>query len=189
MLVKDIIKKACKLIGISDVLNYLNDESEDATLSTDASEKLNELLLAVNLTNNTIASQYFEISASTKCDNPSGVVSFESITTKNIVDIKKVTDQENNDIDYKVLSDGIHSDYKSLIVYYTYIPDDLTISDSVDYYLKLSEITFAYGVVSEYLFLVGDLEEASIWDEKFKNILFAISRPRRNIVMPSKGWY
>lgn len=189
MLVKDIIKKACKLINLSDVLEYLNDETGTVTLSDDVSEKLDRLLLALNLTNNTLSSQYFEISACTECDNPNGVVSFGSITTKNIVEIKKVTDIENKDVEYKVLSDGVHSAYKSLKIYYTYIPDDVVISDSINYYLKLSEITFAYGVVSEYLFLIEELEEASVWDEKFKNILFAISRPRRSIVMPSKGWY
>ena len=189
MLVKDIIKKACKLINLSDVLEYLNDETGTITQSDEVSEKLDKLLLSVNLTNNTLSSQYFEISDCAVCDNSNGVVSFGNITSKNIVEIKKVTDVENKDIEYKVLSDGVHSAYKSLKIYYTYIPSDVIISDNINYYLKLSEITFAYGVVSEYLFLIGDLDEASIWDEKFKNILFAISRPRRNIVMPSKCWY
>ena len=69
MLVKDIIKKACKLINLSDVLEYLNDETGTITQSDEVSEKLDKLLLSVNLTNNTLSSQYFEISDCAVCDN------------------------------------------------------------------------------------------------------------------------
>ena len=136
MLVKDIIKKACKLINLSDVLEYLNDETGTITQSDEVSEKLDKLLLSVNLTNNTLSSQYFEISDCAVCDNSNGVVSFGNITSKNIVEIKKVTDVENKDIEYKVLSDGVHSAYKSLKIYYTYIPSDVIISDNINYYLN-----------------------------------------------------
>lgn len=221
MLVKDIVKTTCKVLELSDVLEYLesldkldqgtidasqdetstdvstdnstdtsaSDTSDDATVSSDVTETLDRLLVALNLVNNTLASQYFEINSCKKISNTSGVIAYSSVSSRNIVDIKKVCSDTDVAQKFALLSDGIHTGAGNCKVYYTYLPEDVGLSDSIDYYIKLSETTFAFGVACEYLFLIGDIENASVWDKRFKDTLFAISRPRRNFSLPVEEWY
>ena len=212
MLVKDIIKTTCKVLELSDVLEYLEslDNLEQGTIaasqdgastnastgnSTDTSASDTSIDTTVSsdvtetLVNNTLASQYFEINSCKKISNTSGVIKYSSVSSRNIVDIKKVCSDTDVTQKFTLLSDGIHTGAGNCKVYYTYLPEEVGISDSIDYYLKLSETTFAFGVACEYLFLIGDIENASVWDKRFKDTLFAISRPRRNFSLPVEEWY
>jgi len=55
MKVKDIIISTANILNLKKVIEYLNNEIE---LTTDIQEELNNLLLAVNMTNNNIATHY-----------------------------------------------------------------------------------------------------------------------------------
>lgn len=203
MLVKNIIKNTCKLLELTDVYEYLqsldvtsvdtgdttNSSDETTLVSTETNETLERLLVALNLVNNTIASQYFEITSCKYISNTSGIIKYSDISSNHIVDIKKVCSDTNIVQKFTLLSDGVHTAEGNCKVYYSYLPNEVGISDNIDYYLKLSEVTFAFGVACEYLFLIGDVDEASIWDKRFKDALFAISRPRHNISLPVERWY
>ena len=65
----------------------------------------------------------------------------------------------------------------------------VTINDSVDYFGKLSELLFAYAVTAEYLFLKGQIDDAYMWDKRFKSSILSIQRPTKNIVMPKRRWW
>lgn len=187
MLVKDIIKNSAKLLNLVDVLEYFKDET--VTASDDVINTIDDLLMATNAVNNYIASLYFELSALGVANAVDGVISFSSITNKNIVEIKTIKDLLGNAYEFSVLSDGIHVPDGDYVITYTYLPDMLKIDDSINYYQKLNSILFSYGVAGEYLFLKGNVEEAYIWDKRFKDLLFSLSRPKRNINMPSERWY
>lgn len=204
MLVKDIIKKSAEILGLDDILDYYNTLST-TTQSVDASaesssettqepsqellDAIKKLLLCVNLTNNTIASQYFEIigKTSVKCEN--GVVAISDISSQEIVDIKYVLDSDGKKMKFHVWADGVHMPIGNWDVVYSYLPSELGEDDNVNYYTKINSTLFAYGIVAEYLFLIGDIESAYSWDKRFKEELFALSRPRRCVDMPSKRWY
>ena len=186
MLVKNIIKKTSKILELDNVLDYF--ETNPETMPDDVSAEIDKLILCINHTNNTIASIYSEITASKNIECTDGIIKFADVCTKDIVDIKNVLESSGLPQKFKVMSDGIHTGNGSLIVIYSYLPGDVTLNDNIDYYTKISEILFSYGVVSEYLFLSGDINDAYLWDKKFKDELFALSRPRRNINMPSKRW-
>lgn len=210
MYVKDIIKSVADILDLTEIKDYLNElnnastdentdsDSTDSSTSSSTNESteivvpdtLNDLLLAVNITNNNLASNYYELLAKTNVVSSNSIIKFSKITDKNILEIKSIEDINGAKLDFKIMSDGIHLFQDcSCVVEYSYLPDEVKFDDNIDYYLKVNTLLFSYGVASEYLFLKGDIEDAYNWDLKFKNTLFAMSRPKRSIYFPSKRWY
>ena len=101
MIVKDIIKNTAKLLNFTDVLEYYKDET--VSPSDDVTNTISDLLLAVNTTNNCVASLYFELTSSSNVSSTNGVIPFSSITSKDIVEIKDVKDSYGNDVKYKII--------------------------------------------------------------------------------------
>ena len=189
MKVKDIILDVCKLLGYNELIIYL-DNNSNLEIDNSSLQDLNLIELAVNMTNNIIASNYIELLDDCDIVPKDNKVLFSQITTKNIIEIKNVKDMNGCEVDYSINSSGIVLDSSStkLKITYSYFPSSVTVNDDIDYYLKMNSLLFAEGVVSQYLFLKGDTENACAWDKRFKNSLFVLLRPKRNIIMPSKRW-
>lgn len=188
MLVKNIIKKCAEFLKLNDVIDYLNDEA--TTMTNDVSEDMSMLLLAVNMVNNNIASSYIDLIGTNtiNCDTDV-IVPFSTISTSQIIDIKSVKTSCGENVGFHILSRGVKVDNAGRFEFtYSYFPSEVTIDSNIDYYLKINELTFALGVVGEFLFFRGDIEEASIWDKRFKQNLFNLVRPRRDVVMPKRSW-
>lgn len=196
MLVKDIIIKSAKLLGLNKVSEYLeNNSSSDLSnaydsleIPSDIKEDIDKLLIATNLINNTIASLYFEIISTKSISCKNGIIPYGDITNSEIVEIKNIYDDNGVCENYKVMADGVHVANGKWNVVYSYLPSEVSLGDEINYYTKVGEVLFSLGVVSEYLFLIGDINSSSIWNDKFKDEIFAISRPRRNIKLPTKRW-
>ena len=73
-------------------------------------------------------------------------------------------------------------------VEYSYFPNKVSINDDIDYYLKLNELTFAMGVVGEYYYLKGAIDDACMWDKRFKSSMFNLLRPKRSVSIPARRW-
>lgn len=187
MKVKNIFSNVCKYLNLDELFEYCNDQS--ISPSQDVLDDYEKMLLAINMTNTTIASLYFDILEEKQIVCMDGKIKYSNITDKDIVDIKYVLDTDGNKINYSAMSDGINLNDGTYKIVYSYLPKEVEIDDEITYYRKISEALFSYGVVAEFLFLKGDLNEAYIWDKKFKEELFALSRPRKNINMPCKRWY
>lgn len=187
MLVKDIIKKSAKILEFDDVIDYYSTNPE--TIPDEVSEKINKLLLAINLVNNTIASLYFEIVGSKVIDCKDGVIPYSSITTNEIVEIKNIYENNGLPIKYKVLSDGVHVASGLYKIVYSYLPSEVDEDDNINYYTKVNSTLFSYGVVAEYLFLIGNINDAYIWDNKFKDEILSLIKTKKNINMPIGRWY
>ena len=104
----------------------------------------------------------------------------------NIRSIKTV--DGTNFVDYKLNVDGIKIYDGNYIVEFTYLPDDVTIDGSIDFYSNLNCSILSQMVVSEYLFMKGFVNEAYVWDKKFKENIKGILKPKRVVQMPCKRW-
>lgn len=186
MKVKDILINVAKIMELDQLYDYLT--STDMVASDDVNGCIEKLLLAINMTNSVIASQYVELTDVAYVQVYDGVIDYKNISDKNIIEIKDVTSFNGSPIEYKLCSNGIYVDDYMVNVKFSYFPSDVGLDDNIDYYSKMNSITFAYGVIAEYLFLKGDFEESNIWDNKFKQTLSSIIRPKRNIVTPAKRW-
>lgn len=186
MNVKNIMRSAAEILALNDVVQYLDGELD---VSDDITENINQLILAVNMVNNTIASSYIELLGEAKVKSVGTVLPYSSITDKAIIEIKSVVGSSNEKVSYKILPEGLLINYVGECkIEYSFFPDKLTITSDVDYYLKINEITFAMGVVGEYLYIKGDVNDAYMWDKRFKNSIFNTLRPRRSVVLPARRW-
>lgn len=186
MEVKNIIKTSAEFLGLKNVVNYIEDSS---TSSEEILADVDNLMIAVNMVNNNIASSYYELIGVVEVTTKANKISYDEISDKSIIEIKKVEKKSGEKLEYKIMPDGIYlSQPSTCIIEYTYFPDKLTIDDNINYYLKLNEITFSLGVVAEYLYIKGSIDDAYMWDKRFKNNLFNLLRPKRNLKMPSRRW-
>lgn len=186
MKVKNIIKKSAEFLRLENVVRYLNDQME---ITSEIDQEIKDFLIAINMVNNNIASSYLELIDVVEIVNRKGEISFNDISQNPIIEIKNVCDFAGNDISYKLLSTGLKvSEVEHIKVTYSYFPQEVGVDDDIDYYLKINDLVFAIGVVGEYLYIKGAIDEASIWDKRFKQTMFNLIRPKRNIVIPAKRW-
>lgn len=186
MKVKDILINIAKIMELNQLYDYLT--NYDAVMDDGVNDCMEKLLLAINMTNSVIASQYIELIDIVYVHVYNGVIEYKDISDKQIIEIKNVTSYSGSPIEYKLCANGICVDDYMVHVEYSYFPAEVNLDDSIDYYTKINSLTFAYGVIAEYLFLKGDFEESNVWDNKFKQSLNSLMRPKRNITTPVKRW-
>lgn len=186
MLIKNIIRKSAEFLKLNNVIDYLNDSEE----SEDVSEIINDFLIAINMVNTNIASSYMELIETTTLSVNKGMRSgFSDISNLSIIEIKSIKTSNGDSVRFKVYPNGIDIDYMGeVVIEYSYFPPDVNLNGNINHYLKLNELTFALGVVGEYLYLQGAYDDATIWDKRFKQNLFNLIRPKRNIVLPQRSF-
>ncbi len=192
MKVVNIINSASNILGLKSVIASLPDISN---ASEEVQNEIANLLISVNMTNNNIATNYVQLIRRTTLANVSGLISFDDITDQSIIEIKRITNENNQTIPFKILANGVETQAGNVTIEYSVFPDVVTILDDIDYYLKINELIFATGVVSEYLYLKGVFDEANLWADRFKSMILVDkeiveeTKAVKNINMPSRRWY
>lgn len=188
MQVNEILRNVAVMLQLNEILNIVNGK---ASADKDQQEELDLLISCVNFTNNIIASDYIKITEMVEVDNSTGCVYFENITDKHILDIIKVEDKFNNKIKFSITPDGIKTIKGNVFVKFAYFPNLIfNLNDEITCYkTRLNERVFAYGVAAEYLFIKGNIEDATMWDMRFKNALLSIQGRLRDVQIPKRRWY
>jgi len=180
--VLDIIKDASKLLGLKDVIDDINNNNYD-------NEEIEYLVLAVNTVNNNIAANYIELVDSVTLSSYKGLIAFNKLSRYDLLDIKSlVRTSDNKPVEFTLRSDGIHIADGEYKIEYSYFPKNIGIEGTVELYSKVNVRLFSLGVVAEYLFLKGDLDEAYVWDKKFKQNLRGVLRYKKSLVLPERRW-
>lgn len=186
MQVIDIVKNSAKLLELNDVLECLNDSTIDETF--EITSDIDNLLMSINIVCRDIASSFCEVIDSVKIECTDDLIKFSQITDKDILNIKSVKTFGDLKVDYQVKADGVHILPGCYVIEFSYLPKNVGRDDSIDFCEKIGLDVFSYGVVSEYLFLKGDIQSASVWGDKFKDLLWSICRTRKSINIPCKRW-
>ncbi|MBE5738283.1 MAG: hypothetical protein E7354_00910 [Clostridiales bacterium] len=184
MQVKEVIKKSANILELSDVVDYLNSVKE----SLEDTKELDDLIVATNMAINNISANYISVCERKKISSNDGIVYFSDLTYKPVIQVKKVL-KDGKPIRFRVHNDCIELGEGQYEIVYSYFPDIVTMSDDIDYFPQLSELIFSYSVVAEYLFLKGQIDDAYMWDKRFKSCLLSIKRPCRNIMLPKRRWW
>lgn len=187
MFVKDIIKISAEFLEQKELVNCIENNTE---FSDEINEDIRLFLLAVNMVNSNIASSYIELVNSKEImpdyDNK---IYYKNLDDKGVIEIKKVRTSSGVNLDYKCMPDCIVLDNNSpCVVEYSYFPNKVNFDSDIDYFLKLNSYIFAMGVAAEYLYIKGNIDDAYMWDKKFKNSIFNLLRPKRNITIPQRRW-
>lgn len=184
MKVKKILLNVCTMLQLNDVANEieLNEKSEEVNL----------LLACLNYVNNIIATDYIKIYKTTQTivSDCSKVIEFSNISNHTFLGIKSVTDQRGNSINFSITDSGIIVNKSGTVrIRYACFPDEVDLKDCItDYKTKINERIFAYGVAAEYLFIKGVIDDASMWDVRFKRELLTITRKLNQTILPARAF-
>ena len=64
----------------------------------------------------------------------------------------------------------------------------MQLEDEIEFFNGLSARIYAYGVASEFLLVSGVSSDAEIWEERFKESLFMLSRKHGEHLLPKRRW-
>ena len=187
MEVNKILKLSATLLQLNG-LDEIIDNSE--FLRENDNDDLKLLMKSINLVTNLIATDYINLTKTKKVNNRSGIVKFKDLADEAIYKIIKVKNVFGENIPFKITSDGIDCLQGSVVVTYSYFPKEYSYNDNIDVFdMGLTERVVAFGVVSEYLFIKGNSDDASVWEDRFKNGMRPIVRHRHEVVMPKRRWW
>ena len=108
---------------------------------------------------------------------------------KTIINVYAVKGTFNRNVKYKAYTNYIQIFGKAKSITYSYLPDKSELDDDVEFFNGLSARIYAYGIASEYLLCDGLSEDAEIWEERFKESLFVLSRKRSELKLPARRWF
>ena len=178
MKIKDIVKMTAELLELTDVLslNAFTGETneEDALVKHD----LDLLVRCANLSLSILATDKFKLKK---------VETF--LTETNVFEILSVK-SKNKKVDFRVYPTILDCFKKgNYSVTYAYMPDYKTLDEDIDDFDKKVPLhLMAYFTASEFSFVSGNFEDASIWEQKYKEaVSFITSSKSRKL--PERRWY
>lgn len=186
MTVKDIIKLVCDFVGERELLAKLN-SSEDVTYTEREQEKLDLMQRCFNLVNQEIASDYLPFLTKEEIDVDNSILSFSSLQ-KTLINVYSVKNGFGRVLKYENFSNYIQIFGHARSITYSFLPDDKGLEEQVEMYNGLSGRIYAYGIASEFLLVDGISEDAEIWENRFKESLFVLSRRRGEHILPARSW-
>ena len=186
MTVKDIIKLVCEFVGEKEILSKLN--STEAVSYTDREqEKLDLMVQCFNLVNQEIASDYLPFLTKEEIDVKNSILNFSELE-KTVVNVYEVKNRFGTSLRFRLFPNYLEINGHAKSIVYSYLPDDKVLTDNVEMLNGLSARVYAYGVASEFLLIDGLSEDAEIWEERFKESLFVLSRKRGEHILPRRSW-
>ncbi len=186
MQVNKIIRNCAVLLDDEELLAELD-------LNADMSEQClsirNKLVECVNIVNRKIATLYCPVKMKKVLKSNKNKILISDIIEGEIIEILQVLINNVKSAFYVENGYLITETSGNMTISYNILPKTIKYTDNIDYYNnKVNDNIFAYGVVSEYLYIMGNFVDAKMWEDKFVSGLSSINK-HRDIVMPKRGWY
>ena len=182
MTLKDILKLVCEFVNEKEIVSkWENNES----LTTKQSEKVGRMVKCFNLVNQEIASDFLPFLFEEAVNVTNGVLSYSTLT-KNVINIYQLKDSLGRSLEFRNFPNYVEVKGVAKKVIYSFLPDELGLNDNVPTARGLTARVYAYGVACEYLLLEGFGSDAEIWEERFKESLFVLSRKRGEHRLPKR---
>ena len=182
MLVKDIVLKVCDFLEGKQLAQSIKNNQE---LTDEEADEVETFVKCFNLVRNEIATEMIANTKIEKVKTANGRVEFSSLSSK-VIEILAVKDQFGNNVHFDVFADHLQTNENMVEVKYNASPEELTFED--EFSSVIPERVFAYGIVREYFFLQSLYDDASAWEERFKNSMQALERRKHEIVIPRRRW-
>lgn len=186
MTVKEILKLVCDFVGEKEILEKLN-SAQSEHFSKREQEKLDLMTRCFNLVNQEIASDYLPFLTKEAVSEQSNIINFYDLKKK-VINIYEVKNRFGTNLNFTVYPNYVEIDGKAKSIVYSFLPEDIGFEQEVEFYMGLSARVYAYGIASEFLLIDGLSEDAEIWEERFKESLFVLSRKRGEHVLPKRRW-
>lgn len=185
MTVREILKLVCEFVGEKEIAIKLNAQQE---FTEKEQEKIAIMTDCFNLVNQEIASDYLPFMTKEEIAVNNSILNFQDLT-KAVINIYEVKNRLGFNLRFKLYPNFVEIFGKAKWIVYSYLPSDVTtLEDEVPAFNGLSARVYAYGVASEYLLVDGLSDDAEIWEDRFKQSLFVLSRKRGEHIMPKRRW-
>lgn len=188
MQVKDILKLSCSFLGKEELLDtsYFNEQGNE--LTDDLANDLNKMLLCLNNVTEEIATDYLPLLKQKEVTFVNGKISAQDIDN-NIFSIVSIKTKSGKNLKYKYLKDEIICVVTNAIITYKVYPNTLELNGNAESFGgRLSARILAYGVASEYAYMEMLYDDATIWENRFKNALLYSSEKKGELNLKSRRW-
>lgn len=89
--------------------------------------------------------------------------------SKNPIHVKKIVGNNNKNLKFYLYPEHIFCETENATIIYSYLPDDLEITDEVNLFSgQVIPQVLAYGVAREFSLINGDHADADVWESRFK---------------------
>lgn len=186
MTVKEILKLVCSFVGEKDILNKF--ETGDSDFTAREEQKVGSMVKCFNLVMQEIASDYLPQLTKEEINVENSILNFSDLS-KFVVNIYEIKNRFGMNLKFRLFSNYVEIEGKAKTIVYSYLPDEKSLEDEVEFSCGLTARVVAYGIASEFLLIEGISEDAEIWEERFKESLFVLSRKRGEHVLPKRTWF
>ncbi|MCL2540361.1 MAG: hypothetical protein FWE53_02895 [Firmicutes bacterium] len=187
MTVLEVIKAAAENLQLKQVL----ERTEFGGSGEDGKQELETLIRALNMIVQDIAYAYLSLIEVEKLAAVNGEIEYASFS-KPVIEVIKVSAADGSTLKFKSNTYGLSlvSGAADVTVKYAYAPEVLTeLNDIVpNFGGKLSLDAISYGISAEFMFMNGILDDARMWEERFKQNLFNARKLRREVSLPKRRW-
>lgn len=189
MKTKEVLELACVFLGKEELLGSQYFSNNEHYELTDSEQKeLNILNRCLTLITNEISTDYLFINATKKVIANAGEISLEDIDSS-VYEIIKITDLYKKPLKFKLYNNKVYVDASEVIVKYRkYAMRPNLDGECEGFSNRISARVLAYGVAMEYSFISSLYDDATIWENRYKNALLVLARNKANMVMPAKEW-
>ena len=186
MTVKEVLCEAAKLVGESDVYNYLSDKIPDDTAYCEEGAELIKHCYDVII--DELACEYLPLKDKCAFAATDGKVMYSSFVKKP-VRINFVYDENGKKLPYKAFIDHLSVTADKVIIEYDFKPGVQNITDEAFYADGIiGEHVLAYGVATEYCTERGRITDAEIWASKYNAALKARLAEKRQLKIKAGRW-
>ena len=188
MIVKNVLKNAINYLGLTHLFNTTMFDGAIAPTNDEQAE-ISTLINCLNLVINQVASEYVTLKDEVSINTSNGVVYFSKLSNRVVSDILNVK-QSGIKVSYIIKPDRLETVPGQVEIEFAYQPRQInSLTETIDFSnFKLNERVLAYGVVAEYNFLYANYDDATIWDNRFKNSLANLIRPHRDVKVKERLW-
>lgn len=189
MEVKEIIKIALVLLGKHELLETSVFDEEITEELTEAQEKeIGFLVRCFNLIYKEVSADYLPLLYDEQIKFIAGKFELSNLT-QTILDVFKLYDNNENNIEYKLFPNYIKANAEIANITYSYVPKDLILEDDVIMFGgKILPQVLSYGIAREYCLISGDHSEADIWEKRYKDGIFVEMRKKSQIKIKPRRW-
>lgn len=187
MIVLDVIKIACKNLGLDDLLSTQT-LGGNTVATAEETKQINGLIDCLNDVNQTIAFMYMPLKTYENITVVNGKYLYSSFskTPIELLCLKNQFGVKQKFYTYPTFftcDDGIYT------ATYTYVPPYVTaLTDSVEINNKIDARTVSYGIAARFFLQKGLFSEANAWDARFQQALLVASRKTSGAKMCGRWW-
>lgn len=183
MTVLSIIKIVCDFVGESELILKLSDEE---SLTAVEKDKVDKMIRCLNLVNQQISTDYIPNLVKEEVDFVDKIF-FSSLSKNNIIRVNEIRNRFSFKMKFKSYNDYVEFNGKAKTIIYSCLPEDVSALDD-EIQGNIPAYVYAYGVASEYLLMDGVSEDADIWQEKYKQALFMLTKSHGEHILPARSW-